>query len=620
MNWFKTKNNIYILILLALVLIVYGMAFAHDFTNWDDDRNILNNPYIRDFNWQNIKYIFTHPFVGMFIPLTMLTYMFSCIIGGFNSVGYISFNILFHALNVILVYKLMQLFFNKAYFPFLIAAIFAIHPMNIEGVSWLSARSNVIFSFFYLLALIKYVEYTRSQQKKYYWQVLGYFVLACFSKSAAVSLPILLIAIDFYEKRAIKIKSQLNKVPFILISLVFGLLTVYFRVESKHLLNLDHLYNPIDKVFFIFYSFDFYIVKMLVPINLSTFYIYPIKEMGSLPVSYYLSPLLIVALIFFWYKAKKHRHVILFTLMAYFATIFLVLKFVPVGNQIVADRYAYLPCIFLFFGIFKMIENQSIENKLYVQYSIFGVIGIFAILSIVQNRVWQDSFTLYESMIADNPTVSLPFYNRALAWADVKEFEKAELDLNQAIKFDSHTSFWAYMNRGNSRKHLGNYKGALADYEYALKVSPDNALILYNLGTLKVEMNDYKGSINVLERYTCKEPSNAMGYNALGRAYALNMEFDKAIASFSRAIQINSHFTEAIYNRGLAYFNTKDFAKSVNDFNNILKTYPDDVYALYNRGLSLSALGDETSACIDIRSSAQLGYKDAQILYEQHCK
>lgn len=620
MKWLTNKNNLYPLLLLIMVLVVYGSTLTHGFTNWDDDRNILSNPFIRSFSIANISYILTHSFVGMYIPLTMLTYMFNFLLGGFNPEGYIAFNVLFHALNVILVYRLMRFFFSEEHVPFIIAALFAVHPMNIEGVSWLSARSNVLFSFFYLQAIIEYIRYKRGEPLKRYAYALGLFLLACFSKSAAVSLPLLFIAIDWYEDKSINLSKQLDKIPFFLLSIIFGVLTIYFRAESRHLLNFENLYNPIEKVFFVIYSFDFYLIKMLLPFNLSPFYIYPAKEYGSLPLPYYLSPLLIIVLAYIWYKLKEQRFIIAFALLTYLITIFLVLKFVPVGNQIVADRYAYLPMLFIFFGIFKVLEHSGNQYKTKRNIAVYAVLALFSILAIIQNKIWTNSITLYETMISDNPTISLPYYNRALAWAEMKEYESAEQDFNNAIKYDTRSSYWAYMNRGNTRKYLNNYKGALDDYSFALKQSPDNAMILYNIGTLKTDMRDYLGAIDALTRYTAKEKSNSAGQNALGKAYSLNREYEKAISCFSKAILLDATNGEAVFNRGLAYFSVKDFTHAINDFNTLLKANPDDMYALYNRGLCLSAQGDETSACMDIRNSARLGYQDAQILYDAHCK
>ncbi|MEI7594858.1 MAG: tetratricopeptide repeat protein [Bacteroidota bacterium] len=618
MNKFLNKNTLYSIIIILAVLATYCSAFFHTFTNWDDDINVVNNPFIQSLNFNNLKYIFSNEFVGMYVPLTMLTYMFNFIIGGLNPLGFLAFNIIIHILNALLVFSLMKHFFKNEIFPLFIALIFAVHPMGVEGVSWISARSNVLFAFFYLLALLSYITYKSIGNKKDYYLTLILFLLSCFSKSPAVSLPLLLIAIDWYEGRKINIKSQLDKIPFLILSLIFGVLTIYFRSKSNHFIDLSTLYNPIDRIFFVLYSFDFYSIKLLFPFNLNPFYVYPEKTNSFLPNIYYVSLVLPILLAFVFYYFKASRKIILFTILSYLITVLFVLKYVPVGNQIVADRYAYLPCIFLFLGIYKLIEN-ILEIK-YIYWLSAAIVLGFGFLSYEQNKKWDNSIELYNNMIIYNSNVSLPYYNRALAWADLQNFQKAEEDFTKAIEFDQRTPYWAYMNRGNARKYLKNFDGAMSDYKKALEYNPKNIKIIYNIGNLQLMMIDGRGAISSFQTYISVEKNNPAAYNCLGQAYTIETKYTEAIASFSEAIKINSNYTEAIYNRALAYMNLKMYDKAIIDFSTVLLSNPNDAMAYYNRGLSYSAINKEDYACQDIRQSANLGYKDAEIMFNNFCK
>ena len=455
----------YIIIFIA-VFIVYGTTINHSFTNWDDDINVLRNPYIQSISFNNLRYLFSHEFVGMYVPFTMLSYHFNILLSGYNPFSFLLLNIILHLINSILVFKLANNFLKNPIYSLIVSLIFAVHPMNVEGVSWISARSNVLFSLFYLLALLQYLNYRKTRKTKQLIYTLGLFLGSCFSKSAAVSFPLIIIAFDWYFDNSILIKKQLNKIPFLLISLLFGILTIYFRSKSNHLIDLSSIYSSVDRVFFVFYSFDFYLFKIFFPFDLNPFYIYPEKTNELLPLIYYLSPLFLLIGGTVIFLNNKHKKDLIFIIVCYTSLVFLILKFIPVGNQIVADRYAYLPIAFLGIGIYKILEN-SINNKIIYIIST-GIILIFSFFSFNQNKIWENSITLCDCMIEKNANVALPYYNRALAWADLGEYQKAEIDFTSAIEYDSRTSFWAYMNRGNARKYLNNYKGAMQDYKTAL--------------------------------------------------------------------------------------------------------------------------------------------------------
>ncbi|MDD4215450.1 MAG: glycosyltransferase family 39 protein, partial [Bacteroidales bacterium] len=213
--------------ILAVTAIMYSRALFNGFASLDDDDYLFDNPFIKHFNFESLKEIFSSFYLGNYHPLTTLTYLFEYHIYGLNPLPFHVLNVLLHLVNVMLVYKLSEKLSGQRFTALLVSAFFALHPMHVESVAWISERKDVLYTLFYIASLLAYLKYLKQANKgRHYLICLSLFVLSLLSKSAAVTLPVLMIAIDFYKKRKPVLKMFLEKIPFLLLSLLFGILAL----------------------------------------------------------------------------------------------------------------------------------------------------------------------------------------------------------------------------------------------------------------------------------------------------------------------------------------------------------------------------------------------------------
>ena len=214
------RRTQYLLLFLILILtaILYAACLKNGFVNWDDGKNVFENPDIKSLGWQNIKKIFSTFYLGMYQPITTISFALDYKIAGLDPQQFHLTNLLFHLLNVWLVFMFILLLTKNNVIAVVTALFFAVHPLHAESVCWVSERKDVLYAFFYLLSIITWINYLKSGRKiTFFFLSMFFFLLSLCSKSAAVTLPVLMILIDYYMGIKINFKSHLNKIPFFLL-------------------------------------------------------------------------------------------------------------------------------------------------------------------------------------------------------------------------------------------------------------------------------------------------------------------------------------------------------------------------------------------------------------------
>lgn len=484
--------------LLAGILLITFIAFANtlknDFiTNWDDNTYIINNNDIKNLSFEGIKNLLTGYHIGNYHPLTMLSFAIEYKLFGLNPRAFHFFNLLFHLINVWLVYRFIILLSKRTEVAAIVAVLFAIHPMHVESVSWISERKDVLYAMFYLASLITYLKYTNSNQKKYLNYSVLFFLLSLLSKSMAVTLPAILILLDYYLDRKPERKTIIEKIPYILLSLVFGLLALKSQGESGAI-SLAPQFELFDRLFIAGNALLTYCVKLILPINLSAMYDYPVKTNDLLPWIYYLSPFILIAIFLAIIKISTNRKDTIFGTLFFLSTISLVIQVIPFGRAIVADRYTYIPYIGLFYiiGQFYCVIIDSKTDilkrlKPYIKNTAIGIALLLAVLTLNRNKVWKNGLTLFEDVIKKNPNIGYAYFARAEAKDDIKDYHGAISDFTEAIRFDP-TFMDAYLNRGVMRHYVGDNPGAIADFTKAIELNPGNAALYMNRGLCKLDL------------------------------------------------------------------------------------------------------------------------------------
>jgi tetratricopeptide (TPR) repeat protein len=511
----------------------------------------------------------------------MLFYAVEYKIGGGNASLFHFSNILLHLLNTCLVFILIRKISPKNSIVALItAAFFAVHPMHVESVAWVSERKDVLYSFFFLVSLIMYTRYLASQKIKHLAYVLLFFVMSCLSKSAAVIVPLVMLLLDYYSGRKFSRKMIIEKLPFFIVSLVFGIVATLSQKGAVQ--DLAPAMSVIEHISVVAFSFMNYLFKAVIPVNLSAIYPYP-TELGSmLPVVYYLSILFIAAILFFVWYSRRWGKDIVFGFLFFIVTIILVLQIIPVGGTSMAERYTYIPYIGLFFIAGKLFEYFSekinAENKKYSNYLLgLFLIGfiIFSIISFNRVKLWEDGDLLFSDVVKKYPESSISYRVRGDHYmsyytkkTDVNDKETRALYLNKSISdFEKSLTFplndydrnrvnyglqIAYNNRAYEAYVSKDYEGALKDYSREIEMNPGDANAYYNRGSIKKELRDYAGAIADFNKVITIDPNYFKAYNNRGNTKALLKDYEGAIEDYTKAIELNPQYEDAIRNRDKA--------------------------------------------------------------------
>lgn len=486
----KLKNFTFLTILLFLTTITYLPTFNNGFTNWDDHIQVTDNPDILEFSFSGIQKIFSSFYVGMYQPITTLIFTFENAVFGLNPTVFHAVSLGFHLLNVILVLWLIKLLIPKKEIVFITTSLFAVHPMFVEAIAWVSASSTLIYSFFYLAAIISYLYYLKNDKRKFLVFTLLLFLLSLLSKVMAITLPFLLILIDFYYKRKLGSKKVIiEKIPFFILSIIFGIIAIYGRKFANHFTNE---FTFFDKIFIMIYQVFWYILKFFVPSELSAFYPNPKKVNGFLPIIYYISPIFIILFGFVSYRIKKHWKKILFGLFFFLIPVSLTLKIVQVGDTITADRYTYIPYIGLlifvgFFYHYLITKKPTTKPFLIAGFSILFL--FFSVVTYNRTKVWKSSRTLWADVILKNNKIALAQTNYGVTYIG-EDDKKAEKHFLKSIEVDA-TFVIPYNNIG----FLNLEKDRKKAEKYLLKAIEVDASYLYiytNLAALYMKTDKEK--------------------------------------------------------------------------------------------------------------------------------
>jgi protein O-mannosyl-transferase len=490
-----SKQTLYglLAVLLTTLLLFSGGLKNEILVGWDDGVYLENND-VRNLSVGSVVDIFSSFHLGMYQPLPVVTFAINYALHGESAMGYHLVNLLMHLINCVLVFVLIRKLYPGDLSALFVALLFAIHPMHVEGVSWIATRSNGVYSLFYLLAANYYLHYLDSGNRKRYLLLTGlFFVLSLFSKSMAMSFPLLMLLMDYYRKRKFDRAALLEKLPFFAVSLIFGLVAIRGAASFGHIESLNVGYNLFDRLLMITWSLWFYLWKMIVPLNLSAIYTFPALDDGLLPFSYYMSLPIIAAIVFLLWRFRKTSRDWIFGLGLFVIVLAPVLPFFWSRVFIVAERYTYLSYVGLFFLLALLIEKGlrlSRQSKFLPPSIIYAIVAIWLVVlagtTFNQTRKWVNTETLLKDVITTNNSttdVAAAYFYLANLYESQNDPEPAMEAYTLAIQKNPE-HFLAYNNRGILLGSLGYFEEALVDFNTVLKLKPDYAEGWYNRGIL----------------------------------------------------------------------------------------------------------------------------------------
>ncbi len=624
-------NKYMLLWLIGIVLLTY-FAFTpslkNGFTNWDDNIYVAENPLIKSLSGDNMKKMFS---VGNVVsnnyhPITILSLAVDYKLSGFNPKTFHFTNLLFHLFNTALVFWFIFLLSNKkVYVATIVAFFFGIHPMHVESVAWVSERKDVLYTFFFMSALIgyyKYIQETTKNKLGLYVFMLLLFLLSILSKAMAVVLPLVFILIDYYTNRKFDKKVIIEKIPFFILSFVFGIIAS--KVQAGAIADIT-TFTWLQRLSFASYGLVNYIYDLIVPIHLSCFYPYPYLINDHLPFIFYVVPFLALILIAAVFISIKKTKIIAFGFFFFCITVALVLQFISVGQVIMADRYSYVPYIGLVFPIamgydwlqFEQAKKNNLLKTLSSSLLILLCIASFW-LTYQRCKVWKNSDTLWTDAIENYPS-SEPFRNRGSYLVNKVAYDKGEKnvgeneydraleDFNISIKMSA-TNAKVYINRANIYGLKQQFDLALADYSKAISLDSSDAQTFFNRGITYSIMRKFSEAAKDYTKALVLQPSLIAAKENRAYVCADNGDYEKAIADLNDLITLNPNNAIYYFYRGFSYFKTNNNQLALEDNTAAIRLNPTYASAFFNRSIINKAIGKYKEALDDALKAQSNGY------------
>ncbi len=574
-------NRLPLLITATVIAIITYLSYAPSlnasFTNWDDDTYVTANTIItaKSVDW---KAIFTQPVALNYHPVTMLSLALNYQAAGMKPGPYHATNLLLHIINSILWFLFFYYLSGKKLITAALAGLLsALHPMHVESVAWIAERKDVLYVCFLLLSLLAYLRYRTLNQNSWLISCFLLFVLACLSKAMAVVLPVLLILVDYFQQRKLDRRAWMEKIPFLLVSLLFGVIAL--RIQAGSANETVAAYTLLQRFVFGCYGLQLYLIKFIFPFSLSAFYPYPevSDSLLSVPLQYYLAPIMLAAGGWMTYRYVRKQPFIIFGLLFFMVSIALVLQFISVGNAMMADRYSYLSygglCFITGYGFEKYYRGKpTARTTLSIVAAV--VLLVFAWLTHERTRVWNNSETLWSDVISKYPQAAT-----------------------------------AHKNRGNYYGERGNTAAALKDYKVLLDMNTTDPEVYNNLGNIYADQNKPGESLSAYTKAIALKPDYVNAYINRGISYNSLQQPEKAIADFSSALALDTSKATLWAQRGYTYFTMGKYEAAIHDFNKTLQLQPGFDAALYCRGLSYYKTGNKTEGVKDLLQAKSLGYQ-----------
>jgi hypothetical protein len=314
----------------------------NEFTNWDDEFYVINNQLLRGPDW---KGIFSQQVLGNYHPLTILSYAFNFAISGLDPFSYLLVNYLFHIVNTLLVfYFIWNISGKNKVIAAFVALVFGIHPMHVESVAWVAERKDVLYTFFFPSFIDSILDLSYKGEKEKPCFLFFIFCFIAFIKTGSDRFALVLFLLDYWYGQSLK-KNIVFKIPFFVLSIVFGIITV--SIQSSSAMAGLNIFSITDRLFFACYVLMTYFVRFFVPYPLSAFHPFPITNFAGWPI--YLSPIFVVALLVALWFLRKNK-IVVFGIFFYVINLLLVLQIISIGLTIVSERYTmclYRSCIYV---------------------------------------------------------------------------------------------------------------------------------------------------------------------------------------------------------------------------------------------------------------------------------
>jgi hypothetical protein len=500
----EKRRTVYIAFVLTIITaVVYSGVFKNDFINFDDNVYVTSNTHIQQgLSWEGVMWAFTTIYGSNWHPLTWISHMLDIQFFGLNPAGHHLTNLIFHILATLLLFGFLRYATGKVWVSSLVAALFALHPVHVESVAWVAERKDVLSAIFWFLTLWAYVYYTRSPNKRKYALVLILFAFGLLAKPMLVSLPFILLLLDYWPLERMTLNRQavglllLEKIPLLIMAVASSIITVIAQQEAISGFNrIDFKIRLSNAIL----SYCIYLSQAFWPTGLAVFYPYTNPHlMNTLGGAFFL---VVVTVVVLW-KGRQSKFLITGWFWFIIALI-PVIGIVQVGGQAHADRYTYLPFIGIFiifiWGFNEISEKILIRNKMVMKIVIAILFLVLSVKTWVQVGNWKNSLTLFYHAIDVTKGNDLAYMNLGLTTESMGRPLEAIDYYQKAIDIDPNYGD-AHYNLATTLMHLGRTDEAIAHFKKALDIDPNKIITLDNLASAYFQKNQVSNAIPLVQK------------------------------------------------------------------------------------------------------------------------
>lgn len=601
------------LLLAGITVALYWPATHCDFIHFDDQAYVTENAQVQQgLTWAGIEWAFTHAVSSNWHPLTLLSHMLDCQLFGLRPWGHHLTSLLFHALNTVLVFLLLRRLTNSVWRSAAVAALFGWHPLHVQSVAWVSERKDVLSTFFFLLSLLAYVRYAQESSDRqsnvrpksasfiFYALSLGAFVLGLMSKVMLVTLPCVLLLLDYWPLKRFPLSRRLvmEKVPFFSLAVAASAVALVVQGHGGAMATMDTL-SLGDRLGNALISYCRYLEKLFWPADLAIFYPHPFSwPLGDVVLAaVFLSG---VSALFFW--RRKSQPWLLMGWLWFLGTLVPVIGLVQVGEQSMADRYTYIPSIGLFvlvvWGAYESCQRWRQPAKAPARLS----------PGVARKRGGAgDARTVSGGVL---PVLSVAgglalFVCCLLTRQQLSYWRNSDSLFRQALKVTGNNS-WALSNLGDVAFNEGRAGEAINYYQQALSLKPAAADLHNNLGVALLAEGQTDQAITEAEEALRLNPNYAAAYLSLGNALAKKGQMDEAIARLQAGIRLEPANADGYMDLGVALLKQGRMEEAISELHTAMGLKPATAELHDDLGIALLAQGRPDEAIIEFQQSIQL--------------
>ena len=585
-----------VLVALCLVTIaVYAQIAGSPFSVMDDDDYVVRNLHVSSgLNLGSVAWACTTFHAANWHPLTWLSLMADSQLFGMNPMGYHLVNVALHAANAALLLLLLVVLTGELWPSAFVAALFALHPMHVESVAWIAERKDVLSAAFWMLTLLCYALSVKRSSRGMYLGSLAFFALGLMAKPMLVTIPVVLLLLDFWPLRRIgfppvagaKVPAERQgpawssalrralreKIPFCALSALSCLLTLYAQSHGGAVAPLNRL-GISDRVGNGFWSYLVYARKTVFPSDLALYYpLVPLPAWKGVVAFLVLCALAVAAL----RQARRYPY-LAFGYFWYLVTLLPVAGFIQVGGQALADRYSYLPHIGLFvalsFGGAELCRRLPALGKVLLP-AAGAALLLCALLTWIQVGYWQDNASIFRHALAVTTDNYVAYNGLGRAYDMEGKTDLAILQFNEALRIVPHDPEFL-CNLGNALDTRGETAEAIGAYREALRGNPRLAVGHYNLGISLAKIGRLDEAIAEYNEELKLDPEDAQTRIDLGNALDDQGKTAEAIGHYQEALRLNPRFALGHYNLGIALEKQGKIDESTRHFSEAIRLNPD---------------------------------------------